>query len=133
MNSQPIKQEGAAVFVFHPFCTTKTGRKTTALTMGLVKSFKSTKLRSGASEEHQQGGDDTAKVETVTAVRETSKVESDLSSDAQEAEDESKYPTGPKLWVLVLGLCLAIWVVALDNTIIATASKSIDVVAVLPD
>jgi len=40
-----------------------------------------------------------------------------------DAEDESKYPSGIKLALLTLGLCTATWVVALDNTIIATASK----------
>lgn len=43
-------------------------------------------------------------------------------------EDESKYPHGLKLAMLTFGLCTATWVVALDNTIIATASMSIPVI-----
>lgn len=43
-------------------------------------------------------------------------------------EDESKYPHGVKLAMLSFGLCAATWVVALDNTIIATASRSIPVI-----
>lgn len=43
-------------------------------------------------------------------------------------EDESKYPHGVKLAMLTFGLCAATWVVALDNTIIATASRSIPVI-----
>ena len=34
---------------------------------------------------------------------------------------ESMYPTGPTLAIQVFGLCLAVFCVALDNTIIATA------------
>lgn len=44
-------------------------------------------------------------------------------SEEPDTEDESKYPSGLKLALLTLGLCTATWVVALDNTIIATASK----------
>ncbi|KAF1356882.1 major facilitator superfamily domain-containing protein [Delphinella strobiligena] len=40
-------------------------------------------------------------------------------------EDESKYPHGLKLAMLTFGLCTATWVVALDNTIIATAIPKI--------
>lgn len=43
----------------------------------------------------------------------------------EEVEDESKYLSGFKLWVLSLGLCLTTFVIALDNTIIATAIPKI--------
>ena len=39
----------------------------------------------------------------------------------QEADDASKYPSGTKLAMLTFGLAMATFVVALDNTIIATA------------
>lgn len=91
--------------------------------MGLFKN----KTMSGPSavplEEHKGGDDPMSKAEAVTAVREasvdkdaSSKAEGDADAASRVAEDESKYPTGPKLWLLVLGLCLAIWVVALDNS-----------------
>lgn len=74
-------------------------------------------------EEHEGGVDSMSKAEAVTAVREdsvdkdaVSKAEGGTDAASRVAEDESKYPTGPKLWLLVLGLCLAIWVVALDNS-----------------
>lgn len=104
--------------------------------MGLFS--KATRVRSassGASAQQPAGGDKTEAVTVETAAREAS-VDKDAvletqgdkeETPQQEAEDESKYPTGPKLWMLVTGLCLAIWVVALDNTIIATASKSSNV------
>ncbi|KAK6533759.1 hypothetical protein TWF694_002690 [Orbilia ellipsospora] len=41
------------------------------------------------------------------------------------ADDESKYPRGIRLIVLTIGLCLSVFVVALDNSIIATAIPSI--------
>jgi hypothetical protein len=45
-----------------------------------------------------------------------------------EVEDESKYLSGVKLWILSLGLCLTTFVIALDNTIIATAIPKITTV-----
>ena len=41
-----------------------------------------------------------------------------------EAEDESKYPGGFALGILTFGLCMATFVVALDNTIIGELSRS---------
>jgi hypothetical protein len=96
--------------------------------MGLFSSFKTKdKTLEGPHtvplEEYERGEDSVSKAEATTAVREasvdkdaTSKSEKDTDAASRVAEDESKYPTGPKLWLLVLGLCLAIWVVALDNS-----------------
>ncbi|KAF2686572.1 MFS general substrate transporter [Lentithecium fluviatile CBS 122367] len=42
-----------------------------------------------------------------------------------EVEDESKYLSGAKLIILSIGLCLTTFVIALDNTIIATAIPKI--------
>ncbi|KAK4551814.1 hypothetical protein LTR86_010900 [Recurvomyces mirabilis] len=47
---------------------------------------------------------------------------------ADDDGDEFKYPSGTKLALLTLGLCLATFVVALDNTIIATAIPRITTV-----
>ena len=46
-------------------------------------------------------------------------------TDDEEPEDESKYLSGLKLWTLSFGLCLTTFVIALDNTIIATAIPKI--------
>lgn len=46
----------------------------------------------------------------------------------EEVEDESEYLSGLKLWLLSLGLCLTTFVIALDNTIIATAIPKITTV-----
>ena len=46
-------------------------------------------------------------------------------TEDEEPEDESKYLTGLKLWTLSFGLCLTTFVIALDNTIIATAIPKI--------
>ena len=46
-------------------------------------------------------------------------------TEDEELEDESKYFTGLKLWTLSFGLCLTTFVIALDNTIIATAIPKI--------
>lgn len=42
-----------------------------------------------------------------------------------DAEDTTKYPTGLALGLIVLALCLAVFLVALDQTIIATAIPKI--------
>lgn len=47
---------------------------------------------------------------------------------SEEPEDESKYLSGFKLGILSLGLCLTTFVIALDNTIIATAIPKITTV-----
>jgi hypothetical protein len=53
----------------------------------------------------------------------------DDSNDAPvEPEDESRYLSGFKLGILTLGLCLTTFVIALDNTIIATALPKITTV-----
>lgn len=41
------------------------------------------------------------------------------------AENESEYPAGLKLWLVILALCLSVFLVALDQTIIAPALGSI--------
>jgi predicted MFS family arabinose efflux permease len=46
-------------------------------------------------------------------------------AEAPDVEDESKYPKGVQLILLTTGLCLTTLVVALDNTIIATAIPKI--------
>ncbi|KAF1975040.1 MFS general substrate transporter, partial [Bimuria novae-zelandiae CBS 107.79] len=48
--------------------------------------------------------------------------------EQEEPEDESKYLSGFKLGILSLGLCLTTFVIALDNTIIATAIPKITTV-----
>lgn len=39
--------------------------------------------------------------------------------------DVTRYPTGPKLWLIILALCLSVFLVALDQTIIAPALGTI--------
>lgn len=52
----------------------------------------------------------------------------ETSDPAAEPEDESGYLSGFKLALLTLGLCLTTFVIALDNTIIATAIPNITTV-----
>lgn len=40
-------------------------------------------------------------------------------------EDGSEYPTGLKLFLIIVALCLAVFLMCLDNTIIATAIPKI--------
>lgn len=48
-------------------------------------------------------------------------VKKDATTTEEEVEDDSKYPSGTKLGLLTFGLAMATFVIALDNTIIATA------------
>jgi hypothetical protein len=94
--------------------------------MGLFRSRKNKSSGEPSTvslENHEHANELMSKNETLAVAREASvdkdavsKLEGDADAVTPEAEDESKYPAGPKLWLLVLGLCLAIWVIALDNS-----------------
>ena len=60
--------------------------------------------------------------------RTTSVVTTDSDAGQPGDDDETKYPKGGPLAILTFGLCLATFVVALDNTIIATAIPKITTV-----
>lgn len=47
--------------------------------------------------------------------------EKDESTAKEEQEDESQYPSGIRLGLVILALCLAVFLLSLDNSIIATA------------
>ena len=64
-----------------------------------------------------------------TGSKELQPTETHDTQDSEAAvDDESKYPHGVPLWVLTFGLCVSVFVVALDNTIIATAIPKITTV-----
>lgn len=70
-----------------------------------------------------------AESETVQNVDgEKAPAQADAEEVEEEPEDESKYLSGFKLGILSLGLCLTTFVIALDNTIIATAIPKITTV-----
>ncbi|KAF2995900.1 hypothetical protein E8E13_004900 [Curvularia kusanoi] len=90
-----------------------------------------------AAEEKETGGNarrsndalpDSSKQDTDAVVTEKDNTTTDITggpTDEEEPEDESKYLSGFKLWTLSFGLCLTTFVIALDNTIIATAIPKI--------
>lgn len=43
----------------------------------------------------------------------------------RDAEEDMQYPHGLKLWIILGALCLAVFLVALDQTIISTAIPKI--------
>ena len=45
--------------------------------------------------------------------------------NAPTRDDGSEYPTGPKLAIIIIALCLSVFLMALDNSIIATAIPKI--------
>jgi hypothetical protein len=47
--------------------------------------------------------------------------EEEMEKSLEKPEEEVEYPTGTKLAIITLSLCLSVFLVALDNTIIATA------------
>lgn len=83
-------------------------------------------LTAHTNEKAETSDETTAELERTT----TTATEATEDSDAGQpgADDETKYPKGGALAVLTFGLCLATFVVALDNTIIATAIPRITTV-----
>lgn len=70
-----------------------------------------------------------ASSELDAPVAELEKNDGDIKSqggeEEEEVEDMSKYPTGLPLAFIMTGLCLAVLLIALDQTIIATAIPKI--------
>ncbi|KAL9090876.1 MAG: hypothetical protein Q9165_005084 [Trypethelium subeluteriae] len=98
-------------------------------TVPVDKDFPSSKALSEGNKEHGETYQD-AQEEAITSPQDVKKTHS--SNEIKETpnspgdnpsteEDETIYPGGFKLAILSFGLCLALFVVALDNTIIATA------------
>jgi len=89
------------------------------------------------------GGPGQAEVESITAPAEVAEAEIEKHGDlaraptsashaggkslqpTQTREDGSEYPTGLRLGLISLALCLAVFLMALDNSIIATAIPKI--------
>ncbi|KAK4194569.1 putative MFS toxin efflux pump [Triangularia verruculosa] len=72
-------------------------------------------------ENHENGPTALAQPDTKPSTEDATGSE----GDTLPKDDDSQYPTGPKLWLVLLSLCLAIFLVALDQTIIAPALGSI--------
>jgi hypothetical protein len=65
--------------------------------------------------------DDKKSSETNTVNDQNTSNEKDDTVKAQQLPDDIVYPKGIKLFLIILALCLAVLLVALDQTIIATA------------
>jgi hypothetical protein len=82
-------------------------------------------VRSSTDEKPEQETSSTRPTSNV-ASKETVVDPVDQASKLENIDEEAiVYPTGAKLALISLGLCLATFVVALDNTIIATAIPTI--------
>lgn len=66
-----------------------------------------------------------AKVESDGAVTKEDGVEVDNTAEVEEEEDTTNYPGGFQLAMLTFGLMMAIFVIALDNTIIGEHIRSL--------
>ena len=64
-------------------------------------------------------------IENSTTEDEKHLAEDETKEAKPEGEDEIEYPSGVKLFVISIALCLSVFLVALDNTIIATAIPKI--------
>ena len=74
------------------------------------------------SETPEKAGDATLKKTTSRSLQRTTSV---ISAPGAEDGDEIIYPSGLKFALITLALCLSVFLVALDNTIIATAIPKI--------
>jgi hypothetical protein len=76
--------------------------------------------KDGTPENHQTIIDPKSTTEGAIAA------ETPVATDtAPDAEDDIEYPHGVKLWSILSALCLAVFLVALDQTIISTAIPKI--------
>ena len=80
-------------------------------------------------ESHEESKDGStvppAKEAQTTVAAEKEAGSTSKSTAENNEEEDSNYPHGAKLWVILLALCLSVFLVALDQTIIATAIPKI--------
>jgi EmrB/QacA subfamily drug resistance transporter len=69
--------------------------------------------------------DDSHSVSNVQDEKDNTTVEKEAEAEEATEQDESEYPTGVKLTIIIAALALAVFLMALDNTIIATAIPKI--------
>ncbi|KAI1125926.1 MFS general substrate transporter [Nemania abortiva] len=94
------------------------------------KSSQSSIIEGGgvATEEYAEKTDNLAKVQTARTQN------GETLQPTETREDGTEYPTGLKLGLISLALCLSVFLIALDNSIIATAIPAItDAFHSLPD
>ena len=85
-------------------------------------------VQDGAGTEYCRSSNQEGKEEDGTTAEKHEAPSGTAENTVDDQNDDSKYPRGAKLWILTFGLCLAIFVVALDNTIIAAAIPRITTV-----
>ncbi|KAJ5502678.1 Major facilitator superfamily domain general substrate transporter [Penicillium fimorum] len=73
----------------------------------------------------EKNGDPTQELSPKGTFDKPTEEEKKEDDDAETAQDEEQYPTAWKLMLISIGLCLCVFCVALDNTIIATAIPKI--------
>jgi EmrB/QacA subfamily drug resistance transporter len=69
--------------------------------------------------------DDSHSVSNVQDEKDNTTVEKEAEAEEATEQDEPEYPTGVKLTIIIAALALAVFLMALDNTIIATAIPKI--------
>lgn len=112
---------GAAGWVGEP--SEKAEHAATAFKHHLSPTITRTKTHEQEKGHHEAREEETQ--EAGSAATTATIVGEETPSDEEESEDEVVYPGGMQLGLLTLGLCLATFTVALDNTIIATAIPKI--------
>ncbi len=94
------------------YVQTKTESKRTSTTETSVESAMN-------APENERGGMETATAKDETVLTEKEK------QKKKDAEEDMNYPHGMKLFIILGALCLAVFLVALDQTIISTAIPKI--------
>jgi len=100
-------------------------QETKHLEHGTANDEHSKKVVDESNTTHGSSPEKTAVVQEVEDAKRASTSDEKAPETQEEAEDESKYLSGFKLAILSIGLCLVTFVIALDNTIIATAIPKI--------
>lgn len=65
------------------------------------------------------------KAEADISAKSTAESKDEIDAEAEAQDDETEYPSGTKLILITIALCLSVFCLALDNTIIATAIPKI--------
>ncbi|TGJ86860.1 hypothetical protein E0Z10_g1867 [Xylaria hypoxylon] len=88
----------------------------------VVPGLESTNTGTGVVPEGKGDGADLAKVATARSIEHPS---SDAIPQAESSDDDTEYPSGLRFALITLALCLSVFLMALDNSIIATAIPKI--------
>lgn len=86
------------------------------------------KPQEGTEVPKMESQEESKEVSTIISAKDDQNVGTEKEGEVSKADiddEDVEYPHGAKLWIILMALCLAVFLVALDQTIIATAIPKI--------